>query len=344
MRYAEANAASYLEPHAEWNSLMESPVLDILGLWSAYQQGNIYPGEEDNAQLNVELKNGSKFEDTWSAVYQEGSDTGPLTTAGDFYNYFVLGQLPANWKTAGQWWPTRSLESADEPDSADPTVIDPVVSICSEGTENDQEQVTSWCESSSAAFPNDPVVIQEFLEVSYDEVVTGYILEDISTGVLSIPRFYTTDAGGDDSFRAAIQDFIDAALEKEVKRIVIDLQRNNGGSSFRAYDTFKLFFPQLEPYGASQTRKHELANILGTAYTSAFNETLDALAPIADGGLEDYYAASEWVVSNRVDAEKSTKFESWQEYFDTEGSYSRSVSQLMLVTIFPNLITFPATV
>ena len=108
--YADINAANHLEQHGDWNSLMDSPILDILGIWSRFQSGNIYPGGENNAPLNVKFKNGSWYNETWSAVYQEASDTGSLTTASDFYNYFVTGIKPINWNATG-WWPNRTSDS-----------------------------------------------------------------------------------------------------------------------------------------------------------------------------------------------------------------------------------------
>lgn len=302
MRYAEENAASYLEPHAEWNSLMESPVADILGLWSTFQQGTIYPGEENDANLTVELKNGTIIVDTWSAIYQENQDTGPLTTAGDFYNYFVLGQVPVGYEEAGRWWPDRG-----EPgDNQQPPVTTPFETNCGDSV---------WCVRSSAAFNLTPAVEQGELDDSNDELITGYILEDISTAVLSIPHFYSTGAGGYDTFRFAIQDLILAAQEKKAKRIIIDVQQNTGGSTLRAYDTFKLFFPSLEPYGASRTRKHEWAETLGNTYTKAFK----------DGRLDEDYASSEWVVSNRIHADQNSRFSSWANYFSGSSNYSQPV-------------------
>lgn len=312
MRYAESNAASYLEPHAEWNSLMESPVADVLSLWSTFQQGNVYPGEENDANLIFDFKNGTKVSDTWSAIYQEPYDTGPLSSAGDFYNYFVLGKLPADWESAGQWWPIRTLDESPQPE----TPVNPFIAKCAQGDDDDSNPAVARCRRSSAAFPRDPAVIQGDLDDSYDEFITGYVFDDISTGVLSLPRF---DTAGDDeynSFRLAVQDFIVEAQSKKVKRVVIDVQQNSGGSSLRAYDTFKLFFPKIEPYGVSRTRKHELANVLGTAYTKAFME----------GRLEEYYTANEWVINSRLHADRQSKFGSWRDYFANNIGYSEPVS------------------
>lgn len=315
MSYADQNSASYLEPHAEWNSLMESPVADILSQWSAFRQGTVYPGMEDNADLIMELKNGTKIVETWSAVYRELQDTGPLSTAGDFYNYFVLGQLPANWRNAGQWWPQRSLQGDDD-DSSQSDSVTPFTTKCTQDG-GDEQPDFDRCQRSYAAFPRHPNVVEGDLDDTVSEFITGHILKDISTGVLSIPSFESLSSGEYDSFRIAVQDFITEAQNKTVKKIVIDVQQNTGGSSLRAYDTFKLFFPDIEPYGASRTRKHELANILGSAYTEAFKKE----------NLDWYYAANEWVISNRVNADSNTKFDSWKKYFTDKGGYSEPVSQ-----------------
>lgn len=292
---------------------MASPVLDALGMWAAFQTGKIYPGSEDNARLDFEFDNGTTINQTWSAIYLEASDTGPLTTAGDFYNYFVLGIGPANVNTTEIWWPHRSLPNNE---STTTPAADPLTVACSQ----DDQSGPSWCQSSFAAFPDDPVVAQEDLDFASDEVVTGYILDDISTGVLSIPSFqYTSNYDDDDTFRDAIQEFVSEMKARNVTRILIDLQQNRGGNAFRAYDTFKLFFPSLDPNDASHMRKHDLANVLGSAYTYAWDKAQ----------LDTSYAANEWVVSNRIDADTNSTFSSWREYFDNEAGYSRPASPLV---------------
>lgn len=87
--YATLNSLGSVEPHAEWNALMGSPALDIQGYFTPFDgSGRLYPGE----LLNFTLENGTEVDTFWIAIYNEQANiTGPLTTGGDMYNYFVLG-------------------------------------------------------------------------------------------------------------------------------------------------------------------------------------------------------------------------------------------------------------
>jgi hypothetical protein len=122
--FADLNADGYLEPHADWNSLMDNPALAVSGDLSMFQSATFYPGDE----LNATFKNGSNVLSYWLASYNELDDTGPLTTAGDFYNYFVLGLLPASYNSTEQWWPILETEDTEDSNS---TTVDPYKAICS---------------------------------------------------------------------------------------------------------------------------------------------------------------------------------------------------------------------
>jgi len=65
--------------------------------------------------------------------------------------------------------------------------------------------------------------------------VTGYFFEDISTAVLSIPNF-SSDI---DTFSSAIKYFVGNATDKHAKKIIIDLQQNQGGQAALALDAFR---------------------------------------------------------------------------------------------------------
>jgi hypothetical protein len=92
-KYAELNSQGYLEPHADWNTLMDSPVRDILGYLSVFQSGELYPGD----RLNFTLKDDDPINTYWLSLFLGRQDTGPLTTGGDFYNFYVLGLWPASY-------------------------------------------------------------------------------------------------------------------------------------------------------------------------------------------------------------------------------------------------------
>jgi hypothetical protein len=91
-QFAASNSVGGLESHSDWNGLMASPAQDIQGVLSIWNGGaTFYPGDT----VTFILENGTQIgPDSWLAIYSGGSDTGPLETGGDFYNFFVLGLYP----------------------------------------------------------------------------------------------------------------------------------------------------------------------------------------------------------------------------------------------------------
>ncbi|KAF2795817.1 hypothetical protein K505DRAFT_301442 [Melanomma pulvis-pyrius CBS 109.77] len=282
-KYAALNSWGFVEPHAEWNQLMSSPALDIQGGLTTFSGGGtFYPGEN----LTVTFENGTDPLDTiWIAIYNELANfTGPLTTGGDFYNYFVLGELPASFD------PTKIVA---------PTFTDP------------SEPPADWNNASYGAYPVNPDIAQPDLGVTHGGVVTGYFYEEISTGVLSLPTFdIVPDSIG--NFSDAVSFFISNASSKGLKNVVIDLQRNPGGATLLAYTTFKNFFPDLSPFGGSRRRSFPMGNALGSAITN-FWDLLDENDP-DQLIFKQEIAASEWVITDRLNAATGNNFTSWAEY------------------------------
>ncbi|KAF2122944.1 hypothetical protein BDV96DRAFT_639498 [Lophiotrema nucula] len=300
-QYGELNSAGYLEPHADWNALMESPARDVQGGLSIFQSGTFYPGDS----LNFTFKDQEPVDTYWLSIFSEQEDTGPLTTGGDFYNYFVLGFLPASYNPEVQWWTTYPPDNS----SSNSNSSDYPPANCSASTSE------SWCSYSEGGYPDNPTVAQNDLSILGGGVVTGYIYDDISTGVLSIPTF---DQYGNNTeyFQDAVQYFITNATARNTSRIIIDLQQNSGGTVFLAINTFKSFFYAIDPYAASRIRNHDIANILGSAYTQWW-EDLESNPDGNDGANREnygYYAASEWVATNRINPATGTNFSSWEEF------------------------------
>ncbi|KAF2036012.1 peptidase S41 family protein [Setomelanomma holmii] len=282
-QFAALNAWGYVEPHAEWNALMSSPTLDIQGGLTVFSgAATFYPGDN----LTYTFENGTSLDTYWLAIYNEVANyTGPLTTGGDFYNYFVLGLLPASFDPTLIVSPTYSGDNVSEP--------------------------ANWYNASFGAFPEDPAIAQADLGILGGGFVTGYVLEDISTGVLSLPSFDAIPQTLS-NYSLAVNQAIAGAAAANLTRIVIDLQRNPGGATLLPYTIFKAFFPDLSPFAGSRRRSFPLANVIGSATTKYW----DAL----DENNEDDYnfkaqlAADEWVITNRINAATGKNFTSWQEY------------------------------
>jgi hypothetical protein len=312
------NSDGFVEPHADWNSLMESPAKEAQGYLSSFQRLTLYPG----ADLNFTLANGTEVSTIWLALYTEPYPTGPLTTPGDFYNRFVMRLTPAGFDisdpTQTAWWPAE-YEITWDNNTAEP-VTEPAYDCSSSAG-----LVVNWCNVTNGelgAYPNDPVVVQSNFSTAGAGAVSGYIINETATGVLSLPGFYQGGYGVS-SFGDAIDEFINITTERNIKRVVIDLQQNSGGLVYLALATFQRFFPTIEPYTGSRIRSHQAADILGTAY-SRWWQNLDP-----DSREYANYAASEWVAPSRINAATDRNFSSWSEYYgpilDHEDAFSQKV-------------------
>ncbi|KAH7123676.1 hypothetical protein B0J11DRAFT_318649 [Dendryphion nanum] len=286
-KFARDNAYGFVEPHAEWNSLMSSPVLDIQGDIPVFAgKASLYPGEN----VTFAYEDGSEpIQDTWTAYYTEPANaTGPLTTGGDFYNYFVLGRLPASFNGTFS-------------DSSNET----------SGGAVRKEAPGNWFNTSFEAYPAKPNVVQSQLGRFYPGWVTGYFFKDAELGVLSLPSFDSIpDATG--NYSKTVEQFITKATDNNVSRIVIDLQQNSGGAILLAFTTFKSFFPDVNPFAGSRRASFPLANAIG--YT--ISEYWEDLDEADEGYREEKYnaAANEWVITNRINAETGENFTWWGEY------------------------------
>jgi hypothetical protein len=332
--FADRNSQGFLEPHADWNAIMDSPALDIQGIPSTFQSAKLYPGTGAFSDaLNFTLQNTTIIETVWWAICVDCKETGPLTTGGDFYNYFVLGFLPDSYREGNQWWPTIEDEAPiptnDSDNSFNFTKV--LETYCTDGAPS----TPNWCMDSFGAYPNNPVTAQADLSIVGGGIVSSYILDDTSTAVLSIPSFFQNDENTS-NFRQAIHDFIGNASQSQVSRVIIDLQQNAGGLVFLAYDTFKQFFPNIEPNGASRQRSHELSNILGEAYTEWWDRS--------DNNQTDTYewASSEWIVTNRINAATGKTFSSWDEFYGPEAGNGDRFSGSQLYNLSDELFDYAA--
>lgn len=287
--FAALNSWGYVESHAEWNELMSHPTLDIQGGLTTFSGGGtFYPGDT----LTITFENGTDpLELSWLAVYNEPANaTGPLTTGGDFYNYFVLGFLPDSFN--------------DTQGALDSTGDDELTATVPTAPGN-------WYNASGGAFPADPDIVQAELGLYFEGLVSGYFYKESSTGVLSIPSFDAVPQSIG-NFSDALADFVRNASAAGMDKVVIDLQHNLGGSTSLAYLAFKVFFPDLMPFGGSRRRSFEMANTLGSARTEWWN-ALDE-DDVADKNTKFDYAANEWVITDRLNAATGKNFTSWNEY------------------------------
>jgi hypothetical protein len=208
-QFASLNSWGYVESHTEWNDLMSSPAWDVQSgqiIWSG--AATFYPG--DNLAVHFENytagDQNTLRETIWLATYNEVANyTGPLTTGGDFYNYLVLGKIPASFDPKSIVMPTF-LDEAAKTESAS----------------------GNWSVASFGAFPEEPDVAQFDLGLKGSGLISGYFYRDISTGVLSLPSFDPiADSIG--NYTKAVQQFIVGASKAGLDNVIIDLKRISGG-------------------------------------------------------------------------------------------------------------------
>ncbi|KAF2798053.1 hypothetical protein K505DRAFT_372009 [Melanomma pulvis-pyrius CBS 109.77] len=281
---ATLNGFGNVEPHADWNQLFTTPTLDILGDESVFSG---YVAFYQEKYLNVTFENGVSVDTFWVARYNNPYHTGPLTTGGDFYNYFVLNHLPASYNE------TTAFNAAYTPGESSQ-----LINITT---------TNSWNNISSGAYP-DPDLYQPGLAIIDKGVLSGYWLEDVDAAVLSIPTFDQTGYGIG-NFSETVAYFLGNASDKNLSRAIIDLQQNTGGTVELVFSTFKRFFPDLDPEAQSRRRSHPLGNILGESYTSRFDNLTK------DGANDIDTVANEWVITPRLNAATGQNFTSWAEYY-----------------------------
>lgn len=307
-QFASQNSFGMVEPNADWNQLMVSPAQLIIGSTNAFTGGAyFYPGDN----LTIQYQNGTNDVWHWLAVYNSPGFTGPLTTGGDFYNFFVLGLAPANFDV------TYAQYCADYPEGCPSTNA---TSLNSTTNDTSSAALTSWF-SVSSAYPNTTMNYQENLGIDDSGYITGYFLDDISTAVLSIPSFMEW-GDGIGSFSQAVVDFINNATQQNASKVIIDLQQNSGGQESLAFEVFRQFFPSLAPFAGSRMRSHYLADVLGTTMTPYF-DSLNTSSPDYD-----IYVAEEWVVTDRVNVLTGQNFTSWRQ-FSGAGNYDGDALSLV---------------
>ncbi|KAF7125987.1 hypothetical protein CNMCM5793_002346 [Aspergillus hiratsukae] len=286
-QFAALNSVGKLEPHADWNMLMRSGALDTQGYLEVFYGGApFYPGDS----ITFTFVNGTVLGPMpWQAVYLSPGDTGPLQTGGDFYNFFVLGLYPASYEESLQEsTPTTSVPPGIPP-SATPA----------------RDSIGWW----DTAYPSSADVIQQG-----EGLLRGYFLNESSLAVLSIPQFaaYGNKAHG---FVQTVKEFLARSKEAGLKKVVIDVQQNMGGQPLLAIETFKLFFPSIEPFAGSRRRAHPMADALGATLTPYWENLT------TNQGLYYRLLTNEWVVTSRLDADTGREFTSWDDYFGPAAAY-----------------------
>ena len=291
--FGAKNVLGFLESNADWNNLMSSFAANIQDEYSTLEGLiQLYPGDT----ITLLYENGTQISDNWGATYDSLGPTGPLSTGGDFYNFFVLGFYPASYDPntpdpcAAQDGTAGSSDSSSSTATTSPTTPTP----------------TSWPDS---AYPSTADIYQPDLYPVGEGFVTGYFLKNESLAVLSIPTF---DMSGNDTqtFSDTIGNFLTTAHTAGMTKVLIDLQYNLGGDTLLAADSYKHFFPANDTFRGSRLRAQPWADALGETFTTYFTTNQSPNATVYDS-----LSASDWVATDRLNAATDKNFTSWDEFF-----------------------------
>ena len=184
-----------------------------------------YPGDV----FSIIFENGTGIGDIpWLAVFNDLDDQIPIASAQDFYNNFIINDSPdiASQSTKVK----RDTESDSAPKWERQAVSTTAAATTTQGP-GSPATPSAW---PGIAYPQSPIIAEA--ELGVGGVLTGYILDDGVTGILSIPSFNPVNST---SFSATVGGFIQMCQTAGVKKIVIDLQQNYGGTRLLATDTFK---------------------------------------------------------------------------------------------------------
>ena len=279
---------------------MYSPAAAIQGYPSVFTgQSSFFPGND----LTFVLENGTQLQCQWQSLASVPYGAPTINNGVDFFNYFIVNEIPddsGNSSSSSSTTVSAGSTPTDMPSS-------PTTSSTSTSSSSPSSQaipvLTSW---DILGYPSNPDVIQPNL--GYGGFITGYFLNETKLGVLSIPSFEMTGSAIT-SFSNTIGEFIKRSQEAGMTQIVIDLQQNYGGNVLLATDTFKQFFPPINPFGGSRLRSFNFSDVLGTTYTQYYSQnTLNA-------SYADAFLDIPWAVLDYIDANNNQNFTSWPEFF-----------------------------
>lgn len=322
----------YIEPHAEWNHLAWSPATELNMLHqfgfaisrglNNFQQTRVYNGES----LSGKFANGTSFEWPYRAGSMMQLDFQGYTSGEIILREYV--QIQTNNGLQG-----RSLRSAYERKDTFPpnSPYDDPAQLLRHKTSSGSTSGGGNFTFRSPGYPENPdVTMRNWGQGGY---VSGYILDDISVGVLSIPSFATSggqlnDPGSGLAFSEAVRNFIQTAKDADVKKIIIDLSANTGGTVLQGIDTFKQFFPDAEPPMNTRGGASPDHNTLGRLVTTVIeNSALFDAVPDNVMGLGAFIAL---VPTNALDSNG----EPWESYDDFFGPLEYNGGNFTEVTRF----------
>ncbi|ETS74056.1 hypothetical protein PFICI_13922 [Pestalotiopsis fici W106-1] len=225
---------TYHDEDAQYNSFFPNPAAEVVGMDSG-GQFHLTQGLYDGPVTTFGFMNGSRVVNENIAMIREFYNFSNINDGSSFFAKFCQGD-------------TNEVE-ANSPTQTSAESIEPI-----------------FLRSDTYMLPEEypePVITQSGLSVQ------GYQLESrrhYDVAVLALPNFkpiaeprQDTDetVAGFLEAQAVLQDFIMQSKQKGLKKLIIDLRGNSGGTIDMAFEFFKQLFPSVEPFGASRFRAHD---------------------------------------------------------------------------------------
>ncbi|KAI0411557.1 hypothetical protein F5X98DRAFT_357027 [Xylaria grammica] len=153
-----------------------------------------------------------------------------------------------------------------------------------------------------------------FIREPYNQI-SGYTLDN-DTAIMFIPTF----EGGPDFpdnqdfiFAQTAQKLVNKAVGEGRTKLIIDLSRNGGGDTSRAFDLFKLFFPSQLPYSANRFRRHDALDLLVLSGQKT---------PVDVAGINPF------AYLNAVNADQDAAFASVEDFLEGEVEFGGNVTAI----------------
>lgn len=105
---------------------------------------------------------------------------------------------------------------------------------------------------------------EAFSEVAVLKIIT-FLADDVSDEPSDSNKFYN-------EFQSVVKEFLHRCNEADMKRLVIDLRENGGGSIQLLLDAFMQLFPTEVPHSVQNIRAHPAFKRIGEAWNAIYND------------------------------------------------------------------------
>uniref|UniRef100_A0A8H7N164 Tail specific protease domain-containing protein n=1 Tax=Bionectria ochroleuca TaxID=29856 RepID=A0A8H7N164_BIOOC len=289
--YLTKTYTGMLDPHAEWNALMYSAA-GLFSRWGSKSDGpNMYYGAfrlsltYNGPSVKGKFANGTQFEWKYMAGAISDFTASEISSGQQIYDKLVLKKTSEAGKR-GEEMQKRELVDQNASAASFPTSVP------------------------YPSYPKTPIVVQR--NFTRGGTISGYLLAENSTGVLSLPSFEANknnELSSAREFNVAVADFIHQCREAGTKKIVIDVTGNGGGTILLGYDTFRQFFPKKDPEALARSR--------ATPYWNTYGSIISGLQPgskLYDELTQGLAGAPDLNSSTSLSVD-SERWSSWKDYF-----------------------------